>query len=53
MNKGLIQDSLEMVEFEMNLIHSLRQAPVTANYNKDAYNANVRSSGRGMFDTKQ
>ncbi|NLZ80319.1 MAG: flagellar protein FlgN, partial [Clostridiales bacterium] len=53
MNKGLIQESLEMVEFEMNLIHSIRQAPVTANYNKDAYNANVRSSGRGMFDTKQ
>lgn len=53
MNKGLINESLEMVEFEMNLIHSLRQAPVTANYNKDANNANVRSSGRGMFDTKQ
>lgn len=53
MNKGLLQESLEMVEFEMNLLRSLRQAPVTANYNKEAYNANVRSSGRGMFDTTQ
>lgn len=53
MNKGLLQESLEMVEFEMNLVRSLRQAPVTANYNRDANSANVRSSGRGSFDTKQ
>lgn len=53
MNKGLIQESLDLVGFEMNLIHSIRQAPITANYNKDANSANVRSSRREIFDTKQ
>ena len=53
-NKELIQQSLEMVEFDLNLIHAMRSAPQTANYTRGAYNSGAimgRSSGR--FDAKQ
>ena len=53
-NRELIKSSLEMVEFDLNLIHSMRSAPQTANYNKGAYSAGSfvgRSSGG--FDAKQ
>ena len=35
-NKVLIEHSLELVEFDMNLIQSMKTAPQTANYNKVA-----------------
>ncbi len=53
-NRDLIQSSLEMVEFDLNLIQSMKSAPQTANYNKGAYNSGAfigRSSGG--FDAKQ
>ena len=53
-NRELIKSSLEMVEFDLNLIHSMRSAPQTANYNKGAYSSGAfmgRSSGG--FDAKQ
>lgn len=53
-NQELLTNSLEMVEFEINLLHSMKAAPETANYNKDAYNTGTKvgvSSGR--FDAKQ
>lgn len=53
-NRELIQNALEMVEFDMNLIQSLRKAPETANYNKGAYSAGStvgRTAGR--FDARQ
>lgn len=53
-NQELIQHSLELVEFDMNLLQSLRNAPETANYNREAYTAGgtmgVTSHG---FDAKQ
>ena len=53
-NQELISNALEMVEFEMNLVHAAKAAPATANYNRDAYNAGstmgVTASG---FDAKQ
>ena len=53
-NRDLIQSSLEMVEFDLNLIHSMKSAPQTANYNKGAYNSGyVMGTGRGRFDAKQ
>ncbi len=54
-NKELIQNSLELVQFEINLMNSARQMPETANYTKDAYNVNYPGNGRnsGGFDTKQ
>lgn len=53
-NRGLIQQSLEMVEFDLNLIHAMRSAPQTANYNKGAYSlGTVMGNGGGGFDAKQ
>lgn len=53
-NRDLIQRSLEMVEFDLNLIQSMKSAPQTANYNRGAYNSGaVMGTGRGGFDAKQ
>lgn len=51
-NESLIQQALEMVEFDLTLFRSMRQAPETANYNKNAYNTGDLL-GSGGFDTKQ
>ena len=51
-NEILLKQSLEMVEFDLELFKSLRQAPQTANYNKNAYNTGTLLGGNG-FDTKQ
>lgn len=53
-NRELINSSLEMVEFDMKIIQSMRTAPQTANYNRGAYNAgSVMGDSRGGFDAKQ
>lgn len=53
-NKELIQQSLEMVEFDLNLIHSMRSAPQTANYTRGAYSSGIIMGRRnGGFDAKQ
>ena len=53
-NRDLIQSSLEMVEFDLNLIQSMKSAPQTANYNKGAYSQGVfMGRGSGGFDAKQ
>ncbi len=51
-NYILLQQALEMVEFDLTLFKSLKQAPETANYNKDAYNTGSLLGG-GSFDTSQ
>lgn len=51
-NQTLINQAMEMVEFDMALLKSLRQAPETANYNKNAYNTG-ELLGSGGFDAKQ
>lgn len=52
-NKELIANSLEMVEFDMNLLQAMKTAPETANYNKGAYSAgDVIGTERGGFDAK-
>ncbi len=40
-NKSLIQDSLDMVEFNINLINGLNGAPEVNNYTKNAYSVNT------------
>ena len=40
-NKQLIEESLEIVNFNINYINGLNQMPETANYNKGAYNTQV------------
>jgi flagellar biosynthesis/type III secretory pathway chaperone len=53
-NRDLLQDSLEMVQFEMNLLQSLKTAPETADYNSSAYaNGSIMGSGTKRFDAKQ
>lgn len=53
-NKELLENSLEMVAFDMNLLQAMKQAPETANYNKGAYNTGTTmGSAPGAFDAKQ
>lgn len=51
-NEALLKQALEMVEFDLTLLRSMRQAPETANYNKNAYNTGDLLGGGG-FDAKQ
>ena len=53
-NRELLTNSLEMVEFEMNLLQAMKAAPETANYNRGAYNAGATMGVvSGGFDAKQ
>ncbi|MCR5788348.1 MAG: flagellar protein FlgN [Lachnospiraceae bacterium] len=53
-NQDLISHSLEMVEFDLNMLQALRQAPETANYGRSGYSAgDVLGSLSGGFDAKQ
>ena len=51
-NEILLNQALEMVEFDLTLLKSMRQAPETANYNKNACNTGDLLGSSG-FDTKQ
>lgn len=51
-NEMLLQQALEMVEFDLTLFKSMRQAPTTANYDKNAYNTGEILGGGG-FDAHQ
>lgn len=51
-NEMLLNQALEMVEFDLTLLKSMRQAPETANYNKNAYNTGDLLGSSG-FDAKQ
>jgi len=53
-NRDLIQNSLEMVEFDLNVLQAYKAAPETANYNSSAYNAGTyMGNNSGGFDAKQ
>lgn len=53
-NRELIQNALEMIEFDMTVVQSLKAAPETANYTKGAYMAgDVMGRNSGGFDAKQ
>ncbi len=53
-NRELIQHSLELVEFDMNLLQSMKAAPQTANYNRGAYSAGeTMGIAAHGFDAKQ
>lgn len=51
-NEILLRHAMEMVEFDLTLLKSLKQAPETANYDKNAYNTGEILGSSG-FDTKQ
>ncbi len=52
-NRRLIENSLEMVEFNMNFIQSTRMSPGNNNYNRNATNSYTADYGGGGFDAKQ
>lgn len=53
-NQVLLQSSLEMVEFEMNILQSSKRAPETANYTRQAgTSGNALGLDIGGFDAKQ
>ncbi len=51
MNRSLIEESLEMTDFNINLMKSMYQAPDTANYNsRSGYSNDPAVPVRGLFD---
>lgn len=52
-NKGLIQQSLDMLEFNMNFIQSTRASQGSSTYNKGANSGDNNPMSTGMFDAKQ
>lgn len=53
-NRELIEHAKEMVEFDLNVIHSMKAAPETANYNRGAYSSgSIIGMDRNGFDAKQ
>ena len=51
-NEILLRQAIEMTEFDITLFKSMRQAPQTANYNRNALNTGAILGGSG-FDAKQ
>ena len=51
-NVVLLNHAIEMTEFDITLFKSMRQAPATANYDKNAYNTGALLGTSG-FDAKQ
>ena len=53
-NRELIEQALELVQFNMNVLQAMNKAPETANYNKGAYNTGdmIGMSNQGV-DAKQ
>lgn len=52
-NKLLIQQSLEMIEFNMNFIRSTWRSPGIGQYGKSASEYEMPAPNTGMFDAKQ
>lgn len=51
-NEILLKQAIEMTEFDITLFKSMRQAPQTANYNKNALNTGTILGG-SSFEAKQ
>lgn len=51
-NEALLKQAIELTEFDLTLFRSMRQAPETANYDKNAYNTGSLLGSSG-FDAKQ
>ncbi len=53
-NRELINESLEMIQFDMNVLQAYKAAPETANYTGNAYSAGMyMGANKGGFDAKQ
>ena len=52
-NRQLIEQSLEMVEFDLNMMRAMRQAPETNNYGRSAVSVGETLGAVRGFDAKQ
>ena len=52
-NRQLIEQSLEMVEFDLNMLRAMRQAPETNNYGRGAVSVGETLGSVRGFDAKQ
>lgn len=52
-NRSLIEQSLEMIEFNMNFIQSTRMSPGNHGYTKGASQFEMPNLQNGIFDAKQ
>lgn len=52
-NKDLLKESMEMVEFNMNVIRSTRMSSGSSNYSSNASEVAGMAPPHGMFDAKQ
>lgn len=53
-NRELIEQALELVQFNMNVLQAVNKAPETANYNKGAYSTgDMIGASNKTFDAKQ
>ena len=52
-NQDLLQDAIEMTEFDINLIQRMNQAPETANYGRGSYSGDTLGASVSRFDAKQ
>lgn len=53
-NRELLEEALELVNFEMNMLQAYKAAPETANYTRSAYNSGAQMGvDSGGFDAKQ
>lgn len=52
-NKQLLKHAIELVNFDLQLYASMRKAPETANYGRDANSTGDLLMNRGKFDARQ
>ena len=52
-NKDLLQEAIQMVEFNMNVIRSTRMSSGSSNYSSNASEVAGMAPQHGMFDAKQ
>ena len=53
-NKELLENALEMIDFDLNLIQAMKQAPQMGNYNQSGINTGeVYGTNLKGLDTKQ
>ena len=50
-NQMLIKQSLEMIDFDMNLLQSMRTSPGVGQYNTSS-EVELQGENSGMFDAK-
>lgn len=56
LNRALMEQSLEMIAFDLNVLQSMKSVPLSNNYNKHArqqFDQGSYDNSKGVFDAKQ